>query len=67
MVTPTKETEIMNKPIVSFKSFSKGMHDLLPLLSETFLHFFTVPSKAFYGYNTLRRGETKQHTRGSSL
>ena len=59
MVIPTKETESMNKPIVSFKSFSKGMYDLLPLLSETLLHFFTVPSKVFNGYNTVFRGENR--------
>ena len=59
MVIPTKETESMNKPIVSFKSFSKGMYDLLPLLSETLLHFFTVPSKVFNGYNTVCRGENR--------
>ena len=67
MVIPTKATESMNKPSVSFETLSKGMYDVLPLLSETLLHVFAVPSKAFYGYNTLRRGENNAHTRDSSL
>ena len=67
MVIPSKEAVSMNKPVVSFETLSKGMYDVLPLLTLMLLHVFAVPSKAFYGYNTLRRGENNAHTRDSSL
>ena len=58
MVIPSKETKSMKKPIVSLKTFSKGMYDLLPSLSKTLLHFLQFRQKHCMAATHFAEGET---------